>query len=176
MRTRSIAFGLLTAMAAACSDGGTGPQGPASVAISTPQSTLVADESVQLTWLVKDQQGATLANEPVVFTSSNTATATVTNGGLVTGVRPGNVSITGKAGAATGVVAIVVADRGIGIAAADLPHVFDPYFTTRRTGTGLGLAIAKNIVEALGGVITVRSRPTEGTEVRIDLPAAATLE
>ena len=74
-----------------------------------------------------------------------------------------------------GTVSIVVADRGIGIAPADLPHVFDPYFTTRRTGTGLGLAIAKNIVEALGGVITVRSRPAEGTEVRIDLPAAAPL-
>jgi signal transduction histidine kinase len=72
-----------------------------------------------------------------------------------------------------GGVAIVVADRGIGIAASDLPHVFDPYFTTRRTGTGLGLAIAKNIVEALGGAITVRSRASEGTEVRIELPAAA---
>ena len=75
--------------------------------------------------------------------------------------------------ASDGGVAIVVADRGIGIAAADLPHVFDPYFTTRRTGTGLGLAIAKNIVEALGGAISVRSRPSEGTEVRIELPATA---
>jgi two-component system sensor histidine kinase HydH len=70
-------------------------------------------------------------------------------------------------------VAILVADRGIGIAAADLPHVFDPYFTTRRTGTGLGLAIAKNIVEALGASISVRSRPMEGTEVRIDLPGGS---
>jgi signal transduction histidine kinase len=77
---------------------------------------------------------------------------------------------------AEGAVAIVIADRGIGSAAADLPHVFDPYFTTRRTGTGLGLAIAKNIVEALGGVITVRNRPSEGTEVRIDLPASAVIE
>jgi len=74
-----------------------------------------------------------------------------------------------------GGVAIVIADRGIGIAAVDLPHVFDPYFTTRRTGTGLGLAIAKNIVEALGGAISVRSSPSEGTEVRIDLPPTATV-
>ena len=63
---------------------------------------------------------------------------------------------------AGGGVAIVVADRGIGIAAADLPHVFDPYFTTRRTGTGLGLAIAKNIVEALGGAITVAQPARRG--------------
>ena len=37
----------------------------------------------------------------------------------------------------------------------DLPHIFDPYFTTRRAGTGLGLPIAKNIVEGLGGTISV---------------------
>jgi signal transduction histidine kinase len=68
--------------------------------------------------------------------------------------------------------AIVVADRGAGIAPEDLPHVFEPYFTTKRTGTGLGLAIAKNIVEALGGAVSARSRPGEGTEIRIELPTA----
>lgn len=75
---------------------------------------------------------------------------------------------------ADGRVAIVVQDRGVGIDPGDLPHVFDPYFTTKRTGTGLGLAIAKNIVEALGGAIAVSSRPAEGTEVRIELPAVQT--
>jgi signal transduction histidine kinase len=67
-------------------------------------------------------------------------------------------------------IAVVIQDRGTGIEARDLPHVFDPYFTTRRTGTGLGLAISKNIVEALGGAITVTSGPGEGTTVHIDLP------
>jgi len=67
-------------------------------------------------------------------------------------------------------VVISVADRGVGISPDDLPHVFDPYFTTRRSGTGLGLPIAKNIVEGLGGVISVTSRATEGTDVRIELP------
>jgi signal transduction histidine kinase len=67
-------------------------------------------------------------------------------------------------------VAIVVADRGMGIAAQDLPHVFDPYFTTKRTGTGLGLAIARNVVDALGGALSVASRRGEGTEVRLELP------
>ena len=67
-------------------------------------------------------------------------------------------------------VVISVRDRGTGIAPEDLPHVFDPYYTTRRSGTGLGLPIAKNIVEGLGGTITVSSRRAEGTEVRIELP------
>ena len=67
-------------------------------------------------------------------------------------------------------VTITVADRGIGIAPEDMAHIFDPYFTTRRTGTGLGLPIARNIVEGLGGEITVSSRVGGGTETRIALP------
>jgi len=67
-------------------------------------------------------------------------------------------------------IAIEVRDHGTGIAPDDLPRVFDPYFTTRRTGTGLGLAISRNIVEGLGGVITVSSQKGRGTEVRIELP------
>jgi signal transduction histidine kinase len=71
-------------------------------------------------------------------------------------------------------VAIEIRDRGIGIAAEDLPRVFDPYFTTRRTGTGLGLAISRHIVEGLGGTISVASRKGEGTDVRIELPTEST--
>ena len=62
-------------------------------------------------------------------------------------------------------------DRGVGIAPGDLPRVFEPFFTTRRTGSGLGLAIARNVVEGLGGSIVVRSEIDEGTVVCIDLPA-----
>ena len=65
---------------------------------------------------------------------------------------------------------IAVTDSGCGIEPADLGHIFDPYFTTKRGGTGLGLPIAKNIVEGLGGTIVVVSRPGNGTEIRIDLP------
>ena len=67
-------------------------------------------------------------------------------------------------------VIIAIRDRGAGIAAADMAHIFDPYFTTRRAGTGLGLPIAKNIIEGLGGTVNVSSAPGEGTEIRIDLP------
>ena len=65
---------------------------------------------------------------------------------------------------------ITVRDRGVGVQAEDLPRVFDPYFTTKRTGSGLGLAIAKNIVEGMGGSIALDSRPGGGTEIRVDLP------
>jgi signal transduction histidine kinase len=67
-------------------------------------------------------------------------------------------------------VAIEVRDRGAGISAENLPRIFDPYFTTRRTGTGLGLAISRNIVEGLRGTIAINSRAGEGTTVRIELP------
>jgi signal transduction histidine kinase len=66
-------------------------------------------------------------------------------------------------------VAIEIRDRGVGIAAEELPKVFDPYFTTRRTGTGIGLAISRNIIEGLGGTVSVSSRKGHGTEVRIEL-------
>jgi signal transduction histidine kinase len=69
--------------------------------------------------------------------------------------------------------AITVSDSGEGIPAADLPRVFDPYFTTRRTGTGIGLAISRNIIEGLGGRITVASEAGRGTDVRIELPVDA---
>jgi signal transduction histidine kinase/uncharacterized membrane-anchored protein YhcB (DUF1043 family) len=71
-------------------------------------------------------------------------------------------------------VGIEIQDQGTGIAAEDLGRVFDPYFTTRRTGTGLGLAISRNIIEGLGGVISVSSRKGEGTEVRVELPEEST--
>jgi signal transduction histidine kinase len=67
-------------------------------------------------------------------------------------------------------VRIGVRDRGVGIAPEDVPRVFDPYFTTKRTGSGLGLAIAKNIVEGLGGTIAVSRAPGTGTEITIELP------
>lgn len=68
-------------------------------------------------------------------------------------------------------VRIVVRDRGIGVKPEDLSRVFDPYFTTKRTGSGLGLAIAKNIIEGMGGSISVESHAGIGTEIRIDLPS-----
>jgi signal transduction histidine kinase len=70
---------------------------------------------------------------------------------------------------------ITVRDAGPGIAPAELPHVFDRYWTgrTRKGGAGLGLAIAKGIVAAHGGAIAVDSRPGEGARFTFTLPLAA---
>ena len=66
---------------------------------------------------------------------------------------------------------IQVVDRGRGIAAGDLGHVFEPFFTTgKRHGTGLGLAICRNIIDAHHGDMNITSQPGGGTTVRIWLP------
>jgi signal transduction histidine kinase len=67
-------------------------------------------------------------------------------------------------------VSIDVIDHGGGIAASVAGQVFEPYVTTRRTGTGLGLAIARNIVDGLGGTITLDGAAGGPTVARITLP------
>jgi two-component system sensor histidine kinase HydH len=117
-----------------------------------------------------------LTNARHAVLASTAATSTGSAQGLATASReegqgPPLIRVTTRR-AGNSRVAIEVRDRGTGIAAEDLPRVFDPYFTTRRTGTGLGLAISRNIIEGLGGTIGVTSRPGAGTEVCIELPAA----
>jgi signal transduction histidine kinase len=71
-----------------------------------------------------------------------------------------------------------VADTGPGIAAADLPHLFDRFYQSRQSvapatgegGKGLGLAIVKRIAELHGGTVSVDSGPGRGTQVRLVLP------
>lgn len=63
-------------------------------------------------------------------------------------------------------------DRGPGIAADHLDHIFDGFFTTKAQGMGIGLAICRSIVEAHGGAISASNRPGGGAEFRVVLPRA----
>ena len=72
-----------------------------------------------------------------------------------------------------------MADTGEGIAAEDLPHVFERFWRADPSrarddrlagGTGLGLSVAQSLVEAQGGRIWAESTPGEGTVFRFTLP------
>lgn len=75
-----------------------------------------------------------------------------------------------------GRVKIAVEDKGIGIAAADLRQIFEPFFRSKQvvdaqiSGNGLGLNLVKKIVEAHNGRISVESSPGNGSTFTIDLP------
>ena len=87
-------------------------------------------------------------------------------------------TVTLAAKAHAGRVEVSVADDGPGIAAADLPHLFDRFYQSRSTvapatgdgGRGLGLAIVKRIAELHGGDVMVQSEPGRGTRIVMTLP------
>jgi two-component system NtrC family sensor kinase len=68
-------------------------------------------------------------------------------------------------------VELVIRDDGIGIPVEHLPHIFEPFYTTKEAGgSGLGLAISENIIERHGGTIEVDSVVGQGTTFKIVLP------
>lgn len=69
-------------------------------------------------------------------------------------------------------VHLAVSDDGAGIPADQLPSIFEPLFTTKKTGTGLGLPVVHQIVSATGGSIHAVSHPGEGTTFHLLLPRA----
>ena len=73
--------------------------------------------------------------------------------------------------AAGNYVQISVTDQGVGISEENLPRIFDPYFTTKKTGSGLGLATSYSIIRNHQGSITVTSQVGKGTTFIIYLPA-----
>ncbi len=70
-------------------------------------------------------------------------------------------------------VVVGVRDNGIGIAAENLPKIFNPFYTSKEAtkGTGLGLSVSLGIAEAHGGAIEVESVPGEGSTFSLVLPA-----
>ncbi|MBI9073564.1 MAG: PAS domain S-box protein [Melioribacteraceae bacterium] len=70
------------------------------------------------------------------------------------------------------IIKITVRDEGVGIKKDDLPHITDPFFTTKRGigGTGLGLSVSSKIIEDLGGKLNFSSIENEGTTAEIILP------
>ena len=83
-----------------------------------------------------------------------------------------------SAARAGGLIELRVADRGLGIPPADLPHIFERFYradkarTREQGGTGLGLSIVKHIVQTHGGTVTAESQYDVGTTIIVRLPPA----
>jgi signal transduction histidine kinase len=88
----------------------------------------------------------------------------------------GGATVDVAAGVRGASVEIRVVDRGLGIDAHDLPHIFKPFYRGRRAmdaqvrGSGVGLSVVRHVVDAHRGTIQVDSRAGEGTTVTIALP------
>ena len=65
---------------------------------------------------------------------------------------------------------IEITDTGPGIAAERLPHIFDPFYTTKENGTGLGPSLSYSIIQEHGGKLAVASTPGHGATFSIELP------
>lgn len=72
-------------------------------------------------------------------------------------------------------VVVEISDTGVGMASDVRARAFDPFFTTKPigVGTGLGLFVCHSIVSSLGGIITVRSNPGNGTTFHLEFPSRA---
>lgn len=84
----------------------------------------------------------------------------------------GALTITSSAEGKDAVFEII--DTGIGIAESQMPHVFEPFYTSKPAGkgTGLGLAVCDSIITAHGGSISITANEPAGTVVRVKLPLA----
>jgi C4-dicarboxylate-specific signal transduction histidine kinase len=67
----------------------------------------------------------------------------------------------------------IVRDTGPGMPTDVLPHVFEPFFTTREGGLGLGLTLSESMADDMGGTLTAFNQLPHGAEFRLSLPLAA---
>lgn len=131
-----------------------------------------------------EEAGITLHNElskntPLVYADSDRVTQVLLN--LLDNARrhtPRGGSITISATPTGRMLNVSVADTGVGIDAADLPHIFERFYRADRSrtgttgGSGLGLSIVKAIIVAHGGTISAESTLGKGTRITFSLPLA----
>ena len=85
----------------------------------------------------------------------------------------GEVRVGGSAAGERGSLQIWISDTGQGIDSEDLPHIFEPFYSTKPEGSGLGLALVYRVMQDHGGHVEAKTRPGEGTTFLLTLPVAA---
>jgi len=132
----------------------------------------IAREAASLLGPDAEASGITLAveaPEPVVIDGDRAQLKELMTNLVLNAVdacaREGRIAVRAARGPAG--AEVTVTDTGRGIRAEDLPHVFEPYFTTKETGSGLGLAISRRIAEDHGAVLTVENAPSGGAVARL---------
>ncbi|HNT28981.1 MAG TPA: ATP-binding protein, partial [bacterium] len=137
-----------------------------------------AGSSIKVTVLVDGDIAPVWADEGQILQLLNNlllnAVQAMPSGGAVT-VRVGQATVDRSAGVPCppgDYVTVAVSDTGKGIAPEHLPHIFDPYFTTKTSGTGLGLTVAHSIATRHDGCITVSSQSGHGSTFTLYLPVS----
>jgi two-component system CheB/CheR fusion protein len=92
---------------------------------------------------------------------------------LLNACQAGSTRVEVRTSAHVDVCRIEILDDGKGIPEDVLPHMFEAFYTTKKTGTGLGLPIVKRLATLQGGTVTVKPREEAGTVAELTLPVAA---
>jgi len=130
------------------------------------QTTEVAHRNLRINYNIPDDLPSIESDrgqlQQVFLNIINNAIAAVPDGGFI------DMSVTRPS---DNIFEVVIKDNGAGISRENLDHIFEPFFSTKgEFGTGLGLSITHDIIERLGGKITVESEFGKGTEFTITLP------
>ncbi len=114
--------------------------------------------------------------EQIILNLSVNAVDAMPNGGILT-IKTENEFIDEELGTIIPVphpgsyVCLFISDNGEGMDKKIVPHIFDPFYTTKKTGTGLGLSVVYGIIKQHNGGISVYSEPGEGSTFRVYFPA-----
>lgn len=121
-------------------------------------------EALPLLWVNKDG-----LQQIVLNLLSNALAAIVNTGSIDIELAQGSIVYADKPITA---LRLTVRDTGTGIAPEHLPHLFEPYFTTRgkQGGTGLGLAVVKSLVTDMGGTVAAETEIGKGSRFIVHLP------